>query len=618
MSRREFTVADEYNYDRRSPARWIASHVLRYPILPVIFLITVLAMAGTQSLAAVLVGRGFDTAVSGAGPGDLAIAALLVAGAYLVYSASDIANTISSRVLAQRVERDARDEVYLSLLGKSQTFHGRQRVGDLMARVTNDVQQTGQMVSPATGYIIESVVSLIVPLIAISTLSFDLLLVPTIFLVCVAFALRKYNRELRPVAGALRRRFGIMNTSLAEAVSGIEVVKGFAQEKAEEGRFSRDAGAYRDAFVREGEVEARSFPLLVYGIAVGLALGHALFLYLDNRLSVGQVITFMALMGNLRFPTMFSLQMFSIAQQSIASARRILALITAETELDENAGGVSQAIEGDIIFNNVSFGYDAISSEPDHDSMGAALAATSMVVKNISFHARPGETVAIVGQTGAGKTTLTRLVNRTFDAAEGEVLIDGVDVRDWSLDSLRSQIATIEQDIVLFSRTIAENIAFGAQGEVTQEQIEEAARLAKAHDFILAFPDGYDTVVGERGVTLSGGQRQRIAIARAFLSNPRILILDDSTSAIDSNTEDQIQRAMRRILKGRTTLLITHRLVQISRADRILVLKNGELIAQGTHDELMATSALYRRIFVPDTEIHGVRPVHEALPQAGQ
>jgi ATP-binding cassette subfamily B protein len=208
--------------------------------------------------------------------------------------------------------------------------------------------------------------------------------------------------------------------------------------------------------------------------------------------------------------------------------------------------------------------------------------------------------VAVVGQTGSGKTTLTRLVNRIFDASAGRVLVDGVDVRLWSMDSLRSQIATIEQDIFLFSRSVADNIAFGARGPVERAQIEQAAREAQAHEFILAMPDGYDTVVGERGVTLSGGQRQRIAIARAFLSDPRILILDDSTSAIDSATEDQIQRAMRRILKGRTTLLITHRLSQIRSADRILLIKNGRLIDQGGHEELLARSAPYRQLFVHD------------------
>jgi ATP-binding cassette subfamily B protein len=232
-----------------------------------------------------------------------------------------------------------------------------------------------------------------------------------------------------------------------------------------------------------------------------------------------------------------------------------------------------------VIFEDVSFGYNG-----------------KPVLQNISFVAHPGETIAIVGQTGSGKTTLTRLINRIFDADSGRVLVDGADVRDWSMESLRSQISTIEQDVFLFSRTLAENVAFGCN-DADQAAIERAAREAQAHEFITGFGNGYDTEVGERGVTLSGGQRQRIAIARAFLTNPRILILDDSTSAIDSATEDQIQRVMRRISSERTTFIITHRLSQIRWADRILVLRRGELVDQGTHEELMERSVDYRRIF---------------------
>jgi ATP-binding cassette subfamily B protein len=460
-----------------------------------------------------------------------------------------------------------------------------------MARVTNDVQQTSQIISPGFNFVIESLFSLLVPLIAIMTFDRDLLLVPVIFLGALATTLWRYNRQLRPVAGALRERFGVMNAGLTEAVAGIEVVKGFAQEPEEQRRFSQHARAYRDSFVLQGRIEARSLPLLIYGLAIGLAFGHALTLFLAGRVTVGQVITYMALLNNLRMPMRFLLNVFTIIQQSIASARRVLGLITTETDLDENASGVAKPIVGEIVFHNVDFGYVAENSTP---------ADTNLVLRDISFRAKPGETIAIVGQTGAGKTSLTRLVTRTFDTLAGEVRIDGIDVRDWSLDSLRSQIATIEQDIVLFSRSIADNIAFGARGTATREQIEAAATQAQAHDFIMGFADGYETVVGERGVTLSGGQRQRIAIARAFLADPRILIVDDSTSAIDSNTEDQIQRAMRRILTGRTTLLITHRLAQIMRADQILVLNHGVLVAQGSHDELLASSPLYRQIFVPD------------------
>jgi ATP-binding cassette subfamily B protein len=605
---REFTVADEYQYDHRSPWRWIGSHIRRYPWLPVLFAITTVAMAGAQSLAAVLLGRAFDIVVAGASTSMIAGAAAAVAAAFLAYAVSDIVNTIVVRILSQRVERDARDELYLSLLGKSQTFHGRQRVGELMARVTNDVQQMGQIVSPGFNFMFESGLTLLVPLIVIAAVQWELLLVPVLFLIVLGLTLWQYNNRLRPVAGALRERFGVMNAGLTEAVAGIEVVKGFAQEQVEEQRFSHSARAYRDSFVLQGRVEARSLPLLVYGVSIGLAFGHALLLFLDGRLSVGQVITYMALLNNLRMPMRFLLMIFSIIQQGIASTRRILDLITTETDLDENAHGVAQPIVGDIVFDQVAFSYGAADASAPNDAL---------VLKNISFHARPGQTVAIVGQTGSGKSTLTRLVTRTFDTDAGKVRIDGVDVRDWSLDNLRSQIATIEQDIVLFSRTIAENIAFGTRGTATRAQIEEAARMAQAHDFIIGFPDGYETMVGERGVTLSGGQRQRIAIARAFLVDPRILIVDDSTSAVDSTTEDQIQRAMRRVLTGRTTLLITHRLAQIMRADHILVLQNGELVSQGSHETLLKTSPLYQQIFVNNERgqsTAGTHPTPSAVP----
>ncbi len=612
MNRREFTVANEYVYDRRSPVRWIISHILRYPLLPIGTLLGNICTSSLYSLGALLVGRAFDLILTpGTDKGELLGLALLLLAARFGVGIIDLARVSAVQFMAERLERDAREELYISLLGKSQTFHNRQQVGDIMARATNDVQQLNFMISPGAALIAESVLFTVGPLIGIASIRLDLLIVPLLFLVVFVLALRSYSKALNPVSGALRQQFGVMNARLAEAISGIEVVKGYAQEPQEQRLFTANARSYRDFFVQEGRIKARYLPLLLIGVAFGLAFGHALLLYINGELTVGQIVAFMGLFGVLRFPTFISLFSFSLVQIGIAGATRILELIKAETELDENAGGLARPIDGGIVFETVSFGYgehrppatgdETADEDSDSSSMGARyivpVRRSSLVLKNISFEAKPGETIAIVGQTGSGKSTLTKLVNRTYDTSVGRVLIDGVDVREWSLESLRSQISTIEQDIFLFSRTIAENIAFGAGEATTREQIERAAREAQAHEFITSFPDGYDTIVGERGVTLSGGQRQRIAIARAFLTNPRILILDDSTSAIDSATEDQIQRAMRRILTGRTTLLITHRISQIRWADRILVLRRGELVAHGTHEELLATSEAYRRIF---------------------
>jgi ATP-binding cassette subfamily B protein len=580
LTKREFRLENEYHYNRSGPVRWIISHVMRYPLFPLTTILAAILNNGFYSYIQVFVGRAFDLITT---PG-WQTAALLGLAASVMGSAigqglTGLARNFSIEFAAQRIERDARDELYVSLLGKSQTFHGRQRIGDIMARATNDVRMLNLMFSPGVMLITDSLMALVIPILMIGGLQFKLLLVPAIFVVLLAVTVADYNRRLKPVSTARREQFGTMNAGLAEAIAGIEVVKANVQERYEWSKFTQNARLFRDYFVKQGEIQARYWPMLMFSLAWASGFLHALLLWRGGTISLGQVITFMGLLGTLRFPTFISLFSFDLVQLGIASGGRILELINTETELDENPAGVARPIRGEVIFENVNFGYDG-----------------NPVLRNISFTARPGETIAIVGQTGSGKTTFTQLINRIFDVNSGRVLIDGVDVRDWSLESLRSQISTIEQDVFLFSRTLAENIAFGC-ADANQEAIEQAAREAQAHDFITSFSDGYNTEIGERGVTLSGGERQRIAIARAFLTDPRILILDDSTSAIDSATEDQIQRAMRRISRQRTTFLITHRLSQIRWADRILVLRRGELVDQGTHEELMGRCEAYRRIF---------------------
>ncbi len=580
MANREFQAENEYRYSRKGPVRWILSHLIRYPHLPLLLIFTAVVNNFAYSGIQVFVGRAFDV-ISAAGfrLSDLLFPVIAVLSLALGEGLAGILRNFSGEFLAQRIERDSREELYLSLLGKSQTFHGRQRVGDIMARATNDVRALNLMFSPGLVLIIDSVLALVVPVIIIGLIHPSLLLVPLIFTGLLTITVIDYNRRLKPVSIAQREQFGILNAGLTEAVAGIEVVKANVRERYEWNKFTGNARLFRDYFVCQGLIQARYLPMLMFSLCWGAGFFHALMLWRQGAVTLGNVVAFMGLFGTLRFTTFISIFTFNLVQLGIASADRILNMIKTETELDQNQEGVSKPIRGEVAFEKVSFNYNG-----------------TPVLKDISFRALPGETVAIVGLTGSGKTTLTRLINRIFDVSSGKVMVDGIDVRDWSLESLRSQISTIEQDIFLFSRTLKENVSFG-HAEASQEDVERAAREAQAHDFISTFPDGYDTKIGERGVTLSGGQRQRIAIARAFLTNPRILILDDSTSAIDSATEDQIQRAMQRIARERTTFIITHRLSQIRWADRILVLRKGELADQGSHDELMDRSLDYRRIF---------------------
>ena len=581
MTTTEFAITLDWRSDQRTPLRWIFSHLLRDKLL---ILIAIAGAFGNAALAAAVplyTGIAFDAILKS--PPDFAAvgaAALAIVLSQVVRSVLQFGRNYGNEIIGQRLERDARAELYVSLLGKSMTFHDQQSTGDIMARATNDVREMNLMLNPGVNLVVGSAMFLVVPILAAPRIHLQLILVPLLFCAGYFLALWRFLVELRPVTERVRRRFGGMNAILAETIEGIETVKGAAREEHEIARFDEGATAYRDAFVRQGDVEARFVPLLLMGLATGAGLLQALALHRAGEISVGDVVAYTGLLSLFGFPTFVSLFAYAQISTGLASARRILEMIHARTELDENKEGHAAPMQGAIRFERVSFFY-----------RGKAQA-----VEDVSFEIRPGQTLAIVGQTGSGKSTIVKLINRIYDANAGRVLIDGVDVRDWNLQSLRTQISIIEQDLFLFSRTIAENIAFGYPS-ATREEIERAAQEAQAHEFIMSFADGYDTEVGERGVTLSGGQRQRIALARAFLTDPRILILDDSTSAIDSATEDHIQRAIERASQNRTTILITHRLSQIRWADVILVMRSGRVAAIGAHDELMRTSEPYWRIF---------------------
>ncbi|NHZ72306.1 MAG: ATP-binding cassette domain-containing protein [Aquificales bacterium] len=577
----EFVVNSFVPADQSTTSRWIFTHLSRHKLLLLVMVLGAFGNASLAAMAPVLIGVAFNAVL--ADPMDVSLmgwAALGILVTQAVRAVLQFGRNFSSAVTGERMERDMREALYVSLLGKSMTFHDLQPVGDTMARATNDVHELNLMIYPGLNLALGSANFMLMPLLFAPRYDWALIFAPLFFIVTYLLAIVRYLRTLNPITERVREAFGALNGRLAEAIDGIEMVKGAAQETAEINRFLHNAADYRDATVEQGKVEARFLPLLLLGITQAIGFAHSLILFRQGRIDVGDVVAYMGLLALFGFPTFISLMAYSRLSLGYAGGRRILDLMKRETTLDENVNGTQGEINGRLQFNHVTFGYiDGVD-----------------VLKDMSFTVEPGQTVAITGQTGSGKSSVAKLINRTYDTGSGEVLIDGIDVGEWNLAALRQQISIIEQDIFLFSRTVAENIAFGCP-DATQKMVEEAAKAAQAHEFILNFKDGYETVIGERGVTLSGGQRQRLALARAFLTKPRILILDDSTSAVDSATEDQIQNAIVRASENQTTILITHRLSQIRWADKVLVMRKGRLEAAGSHDDLMQSSPAYRRIF---------------------
>jgi ATP-binding cassette, subfamily B, bacterial len=577
----EFSLPQKHKVYRRNSIGWIASHTTRHWYLLIGMVVGAISNAVLATLVPIYIGQAFNAVL--ASPPQIALLlpiAVMIAITQVLRAVLQFGRNFSAELIGQRLERDIREELYVNLLGKSMTFHSLQPVGDTMARATNDVREINFMFNPGINLVVGSAIFMFTPLVASYRYHPSLILVPVLFIIGYFLALWQYLHELNPITTNARKAFGNMNTRLSEALDGIETVKGMAQETEEVRLFGINARKYRDFVIKQGDVEARFIPVLLLVFAEAAGLLHAILLYQQGILDVGQVVGYFSMIQLFGFPTFTSLFAYSQVSSGMASARRILELINRENNLDQNRSGISQKVSGTIEFHDVSFEY-----ESGHK-----------ILENVSFCVEAGQTVAVVGQTGSGKTSLGKLINRTYDVTAGAVLIDGVDVRAWNLETLRKNISIIEQDIFLYSRTITENIAFGIP-EADQKAIIQAAKAAQVDEFVHNLKDGYDTVVGERGVTLSGGQRQRLALARAFLTNPSILILDDSTSAIDSATEDRIQRAIYTAAKGRTTIMITHRLSQIRWADLIIVLKNGKLVASGKHEDLLNSSEAYRRIF---------------------
>ena len=499
---------------------------------------------------------------------------------------------------SQGVAYDLRNVLYAHIQTLSFGYHDRAQTGQLLTRATSDVELVRTFISTGLVQLFSALLMMLGSLVLLLSTNWQLTLLtlPVILLVLGVFGF--FAGKGRPLFTIVQQKLGRLNTILQENLAGIRVVKAFAREPWERERFGESNLELRDANLRVMRMFAVVMPLIFTLANLGTltVVWGGGYQFIAGRLTIGELVAFQSYLMMTMFPIIMLGMIIMAVSQAGTGAQRIFEILDTQIEVTDRPGaGELPAIEGRVEFEEVTFRYFK-----EHDP----------VLNGVSLVAEPGETVALFGATGSGKSTIINLIPRFYDVSEGRVTVDGHDVRDVTLHSLRRQIGIVLQETTLFGGTIRENIAYG-RPEASEEEIVAAAKAAEAHDFIVGFPDGYDTPVGERGVTLSGGQKQRIAIARALLIDPRILILDDSTSSVDIETEFRMRQALERLRHGRTSFIIAQRISTVQHADKVVVLEGGRVVAQGTHDELLRDSAIYTEIYCSQ-----LQDDRELLPEA--
>jgi ATP-binding cassette subfamily B protein len=517
-------------------------------------------------------------------PRAIVMAGLIVVAFAVARGLFTFSQTFLAQTLSQNIAFELRNDLFAKIQRLSFSYHDKNRTGQLMIRATDDVERLRLFLGQGLLMAVSAVILLVGTMVILLLTNFELTLVvlPILPLSFIIFSV--FGARIQPLFGEVQRRLSRVNDILQENLAGLKVVKAFAKEPAEKARFDESI----DHLLEQRIKVARTFTFLFPLFFLIANMGQAAILYfggrqiIDGTLTIGEwqkfslyLIYIFLPMGQLGF-------IISLMAQASASAERIFEILDAKNDVENKPDAVVlPEVNGRVEFKDVTFRYF---------NSGEA------VLKNINLSAEPGQTIALLGSTGSGKTTIINLIPRFYDVSQGQVLVEGYDVRDVTIESLRGQIGIVLQETTLFSGTIRENIAFG-RPDATDEDIFAAAKAAAAHDFIVSFPEGYDTPVGERGSTLSGGQKQRVAIARALLLDPHILILDDSTSSVDLNTEYEIQKALDRLMEGRTSFVIAQRISTVLNADEILVLDKGEIVARGIHEELMEDSPIYADIY---------------------
>jgi ATP-binding cassette subfamily B multidrug efflux pump len=513
----------------------------------------------------------------------IAAGALGLIGVAIVRGVFNFTQGFWSEKASQNVAFDVRNALFDKIQSLSFSYHDRAQTGQLMTRLTSDVEMVRQFTGMGLFQFINALIMILGSAVLLLLMNWRLALIALATIPLMLLLIGRFMMTIRPVFEQVQARLGALNTVLQENLAGVRVVKAFAREPFEASRFQTANQAYLETNLQTVRAFAANFPIifLIFNLGTLAIVWFGGNMVMSDQLSLGELTAFMTYLNFMIFPMMMIGMLSAMVARAAASARRIFEILDAQSEVTDRPGAAPlPPIRGQVAFEDVSFRY--IGGEQD-------------TLSHVSFSAEPGQTVAVLGATGSGKSTIINLIPRFYDVTDGRVALDGFDVRDVTLDSLRSQVGIVLQETTLFSGTIRDNIAYG-RPEAGDEEVIEAAKAAQAHEFIVEMPDGYRTRVGERGIGLSGGQRQRIAIARALLIDPHILILDDSTSSVDAETEYQIQQALERLMVGRTSFVIAQRISTVRHADLIIVLDQGRLAATGTHQQLLAESPLYAEI----------------------
>jgi len=530
-----------------------------------------------------ILGEGIDVVLGSGERSFLVLAAAVVIGASALRGISAYGQTYLTEVVSQRTSYDIRNALYDRLQRLSFAFHDQNQTGQLMSRATVDVEA----VRLFFGWGLLNIIQVIILFIGISyllvTMDWKLALLTLPFLPAVGWRAITVSRRLRPIWLKIQQLMAALGTTLEENLTGVRIVKSFSRQKEESRKFSAEAKVLYDEHINAARLRAFNMPLMVFLISLAIApiLWYGGRQVIAGNLTIGNLIQFILYLGMMAMPIRRLAFVSNLLSRTLSAGQRVLEILDTESAVQEKPGAIEISdLKGEVSFEDVSFSYNAMAPALD----------------NVSFSVRPGELVALLGGSGSGKSTIASLIPRFYDISHGRITIDGIDIRDVTLTSLRRNVGIVQQDIFLFSATIRDNIAYGAV-DADMEQIEAAAKAAQLHDFVISLPDGYDTWVGERGITLSGGEKQRLAIARTLLINPAILILDDSTSSVDAATEHLIRKALDKLIKGRTVFIITHRLPIIKSADLILTLKEGRIVERGKHRQLMSKNSLYRELY---------------------